>query len=76
MWFRVDGVKFDTINKHMEWTSLSVCSEEEIRHAIRLAWEGVPPVYVGEIGLSGDQMFQHGRYPIQLRQVLGNVTKI
>lgn len=60
----------------MEWQWLALCSEEEIKRCIRLAWLGIPPVVFEE--LSEDCKFEHGEYPVNLcRQVLvGKVEKI
>ncbi|XP_035716060.1 uncharacterized protein LOC118439119 isoform X2 [Folsomia candida] len=76
MRFRANGINFDIINQRMEWQWLALCSEEEIKRCIRLAWLGIPPVVFEE--LSEDCKFEHGEYPVNLcRQVLvGKVEKI
>ncbi|XP_035706176.1 uncharacterized protein LOC118435088 [Folsomia candida] len=76
MRFRAKGISFDILNHHMEWQWLSLCSEEEIKRSIRLAWLGIPPVVFEE--LSEDLKFEHGHYPVNLsRQVLdGEIKKI
>lgn len=76
MRFDTPNVKFNVLNIRMEWHSLLLCTDEEIKLAIRLAWIGIPPVTFGP--LPPELKFPHGQYPVNLRrQVLDrNVKKI
>ncbi|XP_035703533.1 uncharacterized protein LOC118434349 [Folsomia candida] len=76
MRFSTRGVKFDVLNERMEWQFLSLCSEEEIKLAIRLAWTGIPPVTFGP--LPPVDKFSHGLYPVDLSQKImtGQIKKM